>query len=1423
MPNGETVMSNTQYWLGIDVGSVGLKIVLLDGELNIAYENYTRTNGRHIDVGKRVLAEVESRFDAKAIRGVGVTGSGAGSVASKLGGHVLNEVIAHCSGLTEVAPHVRTAIEIGGQDAKLLIMDPDAENGPILRDFSTNSLCAAGTGSFLDQQATRLGVKIEDEFEKLALSSEAPPRIAGRCSVFAKSDMIHLQQIATPVPDIAAGLCLALARSFKATVGKGYSFKQPVAFLGGVASNGGMVRAFEEVLGIEPGELIVPEHHATLGAYGAALVIAREGEGTEYRGVESLDYEPVEVEREEGRELPQLRTFLTPESTPEMFVTKMEPGEKRQAFIGIDVGSISTNVVVLDTEDNVLSKCYLRTASRPIRAVRTGLREVAAEIADQVEIMGIATTGSGRYLTGELVGADVIRNEITAQATAAILIDPEVDTIFEIGGQDSKYISLDGGTVREFEMNRACAAGTGSFLEEQAERLDVDLKTEFSKMALDAESPVELGDRCTVFMESDLIHHQQAGAGTPDLLAGLGYSIVHNYLNRVVGERRVGERIFFQGGTAFNKAVVAAFNQVTGKTVVVPPHHEVTGAIGAALLAKRHAQEVIAAGEDYQSRFRGWEISEDDFEVKSFTCKECENVCEIRTLKVGDDRPVYYGSRCEKYDIDRHADDDQEIPDLFTEREALLLGDLAPQVLEKKTPERDGRPAVGIPMTLAFHDYLPFWRTFFDSLGYQVILSGATSKRLVRQGVEEVVFETCFPVKVAHGHIKALLEQDIDLVFLPSMIDAKTEDFGKNDRVAFNCPMVQTIPYTARSAMDFDEFAPKVFSPILRMQRGLKNLEKELTKHLPTLNVTGSQIRHALNNADRAQEDFYQALEHRGQEIIKNLSPAQPGIVLVSRPYNGCDNGLNLDLPKKLRALGVVPIPMDMLSIRHFKLPERWNRVYWRYGQRILKAAEVIKANPNMFAVFVTNFSCGPDSFILEFFAREMKGKPYLQLEIDEHSADAGLVTRCEAFLDTLGALGDKHERRTVQTEEVEAREFTNHRTLYLPNMTDHAQAIASAFRAVGQKAVVMDESDSETVDLGRRSCSGRECYPCLLTSGDMLRQTKRPDFDRDKTAFFMASADGPCRFGQYNQLHRQVLDRHGFDDIPIFTLDQGSDYRGKQNMSAKFERIAARGVLAIDGLQKLLHETRPYETNKGDTNKWFENSIASVCAAIESGDDKAFYQALKDSADNCRKIPVNRDKKRPLIGVVGEVYVRTNSFANDNIIQAIEDLGGEVIVPTLGEWFRYVNYTRSAFNKDTGKYLGFLRTWIADKYIVNAEHKIYDALGIEVDPAPQEIFEYAKPYLDKSFQGEAILTIGASVEYIVHRNVAGIVNTMPFTCMPGSICTALLRRVRQDYDDIPVLNASSAGQKHRGGEVRGGVFTPQPRQYDERHSEAGV
>lgn len=580
-------MTTKKLHLGLDVGSISVNTVLIDQDKSIIENHYDFSHGKPFHVLRDVLSGIIDRHGKEGIGVISITGTGGKLAAELIGGQFVNEIIAHSSSVAELYPEARSVIEMGGEDSKLILMEnKEVTHKSQLSDFAMNTLCAAGTGSFLDQQANRIGVSIEKEFGEMALKSENPPHIAGRCSVFAKSDMIHLQQIATPVHDIVAGLCYAVARNFKSNMAKGKQLEKPVIFQGGVAANAGVVRAFKEILKIEGDELIIPEYYASMGAIGAVfhLIDHPPEAGKQFSDLTRLE-QYLSSERKNGAHLES----LIPSSAiyQKEIVFKQNGHEKLDVYLGLDVGSLSTNVVLIDDENNVVARRYLPTASKPLVAIQKGLSEIYEEVGNKVEIKAAGTTGSGRYLTGDFIGADVIQNEITAQAAAAIAYDPTVDTIFEIGGQDSKYISIEKGVVVDFEMNKVCAAGTGSFLEEQAEKLDINIVEEFGKLALGAKEPARLGDRCTVFMESDLNSQQQRGTAKENLVGGLAYSIVHNYLQKVVGDKKIGDKIFFQGGVTNNRAVVAAFEKVLGKPIIVPPHFDVTGAIGVAIIARK--------------------------------------------------------------------------------------------------------------------------------------------------------------------------------------------------------------------------------------------------------------------------------------------------------------------------------------------------------------------------------------------------------------------------------------------------------------------------------------------------------------------------------------------------------------------------------------------------------------------------------------------------------------------------------------------------------------------------------------------------------------------------------------------------------------------------------------------------------------------
>jgi predicted CoA-substrate-specific enzyme activase len=1387
-------------YLGIDVGSVSANTVIMDEHRNVLEGHYTRIKGQPLQTVQKVLEEILQRIPLGQFCSISFTGTGGKLLSELLGGNFINEIIAQAKAVQHFYPQVRTIIDMGGEDSKLIFIEEE-EGRFKISDFSMNTLCAAGTGSFLDQQASRLGLTIE-EFGQLALKSTNPPRIAGRCSVFAKTDMIHLQQIATPDYDIVAGLCYALARNFKSNIGKGKIFVKPVSFQGGVAANVGMRKAFSDILELSDGELIIPKHFTSMGAIGAILVTQEDKESKrEWIGLGRLN-QYIRDHREEKASLKPLS--LSPhhliQREPFKLSTQGSGGEKVEAYLGLDVGSISTNLVVIDQEKRVLSRRYLMTAGRPIEAVRIGLQEIGEEIGGHVEIKGVGTTGSGRYLTADFVGADLVRNEITAQATAAIYIDPKVDTIFEIGGQDSKYISIDNGVVVDFEMNKVCAAGTGSFLEEQAEKLDISIKEEFGSLALSAEEPVRMGERCTVFIESDLVHHQQMGAQKDDLIAGLSYSIVQNYLNRVVGDRRIGNRIFFQGGTAFNRGVVAAFEEVLDKEIIVPENHDVTGAIGVAILAMEERTWE-------QSGFKGFDLSQRRYEQTSFECKGCPNLCLIRKVSVEGEKPLFYGSRCEKYDVIKRTKG-SNIPDLFEEREKMLF---APYEGEEKLPPN--APAIGIPRILFFHEMLPLWRAFFTEIGYRVVLSDVTNKELIRKGVENVVAETCFPIKVSHGHVLNLLEKGVKRIFLPSIVNLKASHPEIPNCSA--CPYAQSFPYAVPSSIDFKKNDVKVLQPILHFGFGREYLEKELVEFAKSLHRGSKRVKDALEKAERFQALFYQSMLNRGKEILNQAGANDKVMVIVGRPYNSCDSGVNLEIPKKLRDLGVLPIPMDFLPLESVAPSEEIREMYWRYGQRILAAGKIIKENPRLYAVYITNFGCGPDSFISHFFRDLSKGKPYLQLEIDEHSADAGAITRCEAFLDSLKNV----EAKQVPSFKREKAKTDRTKKIYIPYMCDHSFAVAAAFQACGVDADVFPESDEETLYWGRKLTSGKECYPCILTTGDMVKLVKDPNFDHQRAAFFMPSGNGPCRFGQYHRFHRLVLDDLGFQHVPIYSPNQDETlYSDLGIMGSQFTRLGWQGIVAVDLLMKKVLETRPYEKEKGKTDQVYQESLKRVCKAILEGDD--LEEILQKSIKEFNQIELNGLGTKPLIGIVGEIFVRLNRFANENVIRKIEQFGGEAWIAPLTEWILYVNTIAKKRSLKKKSFSNLLKVFLTDYYQKKDEHhleKIFKGhLKNFGEPKTRSIFKKAKPYLDSSFEGEAILSVGKTVDF-AKRGASGVVNIMPFTCMPGTIVSTLLKRYQEENNNIPILNMAYDGQEQTNTLTRLEAFMYQAREFQNR------
>jgi len=1400
-PLGE--VADGPLYVGLDVGSVSAKLVVLDAENRILETHYVRTQGQPMVTARDLLDGLLSRLPPERLEGFAVTGTGGKLLARVLGVEPVNEIVAQATGTAAYYPEVRTIIEMGGEDSKLIKLEyVDGLAEPRIADFAMNTVCAAGTGSFLDQQAARLGVAIEQEFGDLACRSQHPPRVAGRCSVFAKSDMIHLQQEATPDYDIIAGLCHALARNFEGNICRGKAFEKPIAFQGGVAANAGMVRAFENVLELEHGELVIPEHFATLGAAGAVIVARKDGSLAPMPNLAALD-DYLERRTSEARRLPPL--------TDDGYTCEVEPapleGEgPAEVYLGVDVGSISTNLVLLDKHRRVIAREYLMTAGRPIDAVQKGLLSIGSKFADKVVVRGAATTGSGRYLTGDFIGADVVKNEITTHATAAATVHPEVDTIFEIGGQDSKYVALAHGAVVDFTMNKVCAAGTGSFLEEQAERLGVRIDREFGDRALAAEAPCDLGDRCTVFVESSLNHHQQAGVEKNDLIAGLCYSIVNNYLGKVVENRRIGDVILFQGGTAYNRGVRAAFEKVTGKRIIVPPHHDVMGAIGAALIA----METMAES-NRPSAFKGFDLSDRTYSVDAFECTDCPNNCEIKRVTVEGERPLHYGSRCGKFDEEKKERPGSGLPRLFQERKQLLVN-----AYPKSHPDRPNGRIIGIPQAAHYFELFPLWKAFFTELGFEVVTSRDTNSRIIRDGCGHVAAETCFPIKVAHGHVLDLIDRGVDYIFLPCVVDLEPHEPGFVNNYA--CPYIQSVPYFIRSAIDLSGVAATVLEPAIHMSRGRRHVTGVLAGLAEQMGCSRREGRRAARVGFEALDTFFRTLQARGREVIAALDADTPAVAIISRPYNGCDTGMNLNIPEKLREMGAVALPIDALPLDGLGVSRDFPHMYWKYGQRILAAARYIRSQERLHALYITNFGCGPDSFICKFFESEMRGKPFLTIEVDEHSADAGVITRCEAYLDSLRNV---REARKSEAPAEKAPDYVpvrdRERTLFVPHMADHGRILAASMRHYGIPAATLPMADEESLEIGRRFTTGRECYPCIITTGDIVKKTMEPGFDPARSAFIMPEAMGPCRFGQYNKFHRMVLDDLGLSEVPIFALDQEDGYsEALAKMGVGVRRRAWQGFVLTDLLQKMQLATRPYERQPGSTDAVYQHCMQRLEAAVESGGDMPeLARQFREAFD---AVAVERSHPKPRIGLVGEIYVRCNDFANRGIVRKLEALGAEVAVPPLEEWIDYIDWQRREGCRVGGQYLRLvtehIQEWVKEHDLRRLSEPFRGALrDFWREDSTGKVLERARPYLAPAVSGEAILSMGRAVEYAEH-GFAGVVNVSPFNCIPGTIVNALLRKFEADHHNLPCLRLQYDGHESSGEDLHIEAFMHRARQF---------
>ncbi len=1007
--------TSKKYYAGIDVGSVSLNCVVVDSHKDVVFEFPYRRHFGKID--EEILDLVEclyAKFGQNNIQSISFTGSHGKNLAEKLGVFYEFETISQVLGVLHIIPDAKSLICMGGQDTALIQIDHDA-GGWELESFNANGPCASGTGSFIDQQAERLATSLYErhketsqnhidhilnDFIELGLNSEKPASVACRCTVFTKSDMIHLQNKGEKLEDIIYGLHVGNARNYVSTIVANHKLQDPIVFVGGLSKNELQVKAFKTYYP----NLIVPPCNTSAGALGVALKALESNTAATFT---QADLKKANVHANisvpEAPRLVLQRTKMPGSCESLRKILAIRTG----VYLGVDIGSTTTKYALINANHELIHKCYVHTRGKPVEVTQRLLAYIEEELGDKIDIRGMATTGSGRNVVGDFLNVDLVIDEITAHARGAVEMDPQVDTIFEIGGQDAKYISLVNANPLDFDMNKVCAAGTGSFLHELANKYGINIVGEFQDIALSAANPVKLTDRCTVFMESDLVSYYQKGASREDLMAGLCYAIVHNYLNRVVGKRKIGQRIMFLGGPSLNKGVVAAFENVLDRGLLVPPHREVLGAYGAAIAVR---QKMHSASKT-RSTFRGMPSAiKDRMKFKEKVCHadpNCHNQCKLKIYKF-DKRRSIWGGECGRYELARSPSERKV--DLFKRRRILWethMAGLYTELGDKPLMRIDGRPTIGMQRALYGHHTAVLWAHFFDHLGFRLVITPPTNSHISKNGIERAVDGACYPVKVSYGHI-AQLAGKTKYLFIPSLIKMSTP---KPSETGFYCPMVQSNSHMVRMAFGLDPAS--ILNPVIHLKHDPATLAVQLYRQIGNrLSLSKGLIKQSLVHALEKQQQFVAVMHQQGSKILRKLDSDEPVMIVTGRPYNLYDDRLNLRLGQNLAKLGIMALPMDFIDVGSVNLTE-FSSMFWGLGAQILKTVKLVAENANYFGLHLTNFGCGADSFVEHFYKFIMRDKAYLILELDEHSAAAGVMTRLEAYKNVIENSMQKSQIKT--------------------------------------------------------------------------------------------------------------------------------------------------------------------------------------------------------------------------------------------------------------------------------------------------------------------------------------------------------------------------------------------------------------------------
>lgn len=1358
--------------VGIDFGAVYLKGVLLDAGNLAPCRLYRRKGFDDFGALADFLKEIAAAYPGEKFR-LGITGLPLGGEKSV----TVNAIMAVASSAAVIGFNGINIVEIGGQSSRLIVLREPG--GSAVREFSLNDVCAAGSGMFIEQQAGRLQMSL-DEFSRHSASGARPVAIAGRCAVFAKSDMIHLQQKGVEVGPLAFGLCKAIVRNCEALLLKGHELARPMMIAGGCAANGGIVRAFAEMPGFDASDSIFVSPYPGLeGAIGAAN-LACNGIGDVYT---CLEIEEIvrslcaRSHKEPGILPPLKRKQHAGPGEPEGDVDQPAAG-----YLGVDVGSVSTDIAVLDAAGNLISSVYLPTRGRPIEALRQGLAILHGRFKKGLKILGCGTTGSGRHLAGRILGADIVKNEITCQYLGVRHFISDIDTIFEIGGQDSKFISVAGDSIRDFLMNKVCAAGTGSFLEEQAAEMGIDIFSEFADLAFASTAPVDLGSHCTVFMETEIVAAMQRGMPVADICAGLTYSIARNYLEKVVGSRPIGKKIAFQGGVASNAAVVAAFEQILGQSLLIMPYNRISGAIGAAVAARSHM-----AGRS--SMFRGFDCTQ-DASIRTFQCGLCSNNCEVSIIEQGGEK-IYYGDTCERY-TSGGGKTPVECPLPNLAAEFIVAGE---NYFRGHEP---GPIIIGIPRASTMVGYLPFWATFFLETGCTPMLSECTDDKTMALGLKHMPASVCLPVKLMAGHVAALNEMKPEYIFLPSIMHLS----GTDSEHSFACPYAMALPFMINLHSPV-----RVLSPVISLNDENSFVEG-MADCMRVLCISEARLREAFRKARLEQAAFIERMKQRAAELISGLSYRYV-FGVIGKPYNLFDPYLNLGLFERLRRLGVLAVPLPMLSL----IPEIEGCLLpWEFSAEIFRAARACVFHDGIYPLLTSNYGCALDSFTFRQLEPHLVQKPHLIAEFDEHRGEVGLITRLEAFLDQLD--GAKKVSTPVPAPPVRMNPVAlvpeTGARICMPYWSDYVYAYAGIWQHRGYDVEILPVPDKSVRQLGERYSPGKECSPYTMVVGDLIRLHQ--DRPSEKLVYHFPGVTFPCLLTQYGNSMQLLISNLGIDHIRLSSLN-GTELAGAFGFADM--QLLYESLLAIDVLVKAACEIRPYEKIPGMTSDLHHRNLMCIREGVARG---SVIQALDTSLKLLSTVPVDRSRKKPLIGIAGDLYTKVNEAANSNLFSWLEEQGFEVW-PSPSQIDLLDYGIASSFLQSLSRFepAGILTNGAIALRALLGAWKIRWATGNRIvhfdEPGYRDIVRLTRPYMS-NLQYELLLTNIAKIVDFVERGADGVINATCFNCMVGNASTAIIEKIRRDHEKTPIITAVFDGTENPGRQLQLEAFACQVREH---------